>query len=110
MKIDVEDEASYLDLRKVYLCLDAKAAMADLFASRRKCQSHEVAKVYSTVREFYKEVVVQIKNHISFDSDIFVFSKILDPAQDWDPNPPSLAPFLAKYSLLSWSKSFIDRE
>ena len=59
---------------------------------------------------FIKEVVVQIKNRFSFDSDIFAFSELLDPVQGQDLNPPSLAPFLAKYSLPSWSKSLIDRE
>ena len=57
--------------------------MADLLVSSdwRNDDPDEVDKVYSTAREFYKEVVVQIKNQFSFDSDIFTFSELLDPLQ-----------------------------
>ena len=69
MKIDVEDEASYVDLRKVYLALDAEAAMTGLLASSdgRNTNPNEVDKVYSTAREFSKEVVIQIKSRFSFE-------------------------------------------
>ena len=86
--------------------------MADLLSSSdgRNGNPDEVDKVYSTAREFCREVVVQIKNHFSSDSDIFAFSELHDPVQAQDLNPPKMAPFLAKYSLPSWFKSLIDRE
>ena len=112
MKIDVENEASYVDLQKVYLGLDAEAAMANLLTSSDGQNSNpdKIDKINSKAREFYTEVVVQIKNRFSFDSNIFAFSELLDPIQAQDLNPPSLAPLLAKYSLPSWSESLIDRE
>ena len=68
LKIDVEDESSYVVLRKVNIGLDAKAAMADLLASSdvRNANPDEVDKVCATAKVFNKEVVVQIKKPLFF--------------------------------------------
>ena len=69
LALDVTDESHYVDVQKVYLGYTAEEELASLVSSSPDISQLEVRKVYITARDFYKEAIIQIQRHFTFECD-----------------------------------------
>ena len=108
MTVDPENSLQYLPLKNIYLGLDAAEEIVKLTTDanasdqpddQKEKLKTETEKIYLSAREFYKEAIVQLQKRFSFDDDIYEVVSFIEPEKAKSLNPPTLRPYLRRYSL-----------
>lgn len=76
MTIDVTKPEIHLNKDHIYVGLEAYAILQDF---KTKAPIEGVSKFYTTCRDFYVEIILQIQKRFELDEKLFELIKYVDP-------------------------------